>query len=90
MVANAADELEIELLAGGTTCGFGTTPILAVGNANLDLEEVQSTEIGYSGILGNKAFLTVDYYQSENERFISDLLPQLGTGLGQTDTVRNW
>jgi iron complex outermembrane receptor protein len=70
-------------LAGGTSCGFGITPILAVGNANLELEQVQSAEIGYSGILGNKAFLTVDYYQSENEDFITDLLPQLGTGLGR-------
>jgi iron complex outermembrane receptor protein len=69
--------------AGGTSCGFGITPIAAVGNVNLELEEISTIELGYSGILGNKAFLTVDYYQSENTNFITDLLPQLGTGLGR-------
>ncbi len=67
----------------GVSCGFGITPVLALGNKNLKLEEVKSTEIGYSGILGGKAFLTIDVYQSENENFITDLLPQFGTALGQ-------
>ena len=39
--------------------------------------------MGYSGILGGKAFLTIDYYNTDNERFITDLLPQFGTSLGQ-------
>ncbi len=74
-------------IAGGTTCGFapGPTPVLAVGNAALELEEVRTAEIGYSGILGGKAFLTIDYYNSENENFITDLLPQLGTSLGRVN-----
>ncbi len=70
-------------LLGGVSCGFGVTPVLALGNETLDLEEVKSTEIGYSGILGGKAYLTIDVYQSQNENFITDLLPQFGTPLGQ-------
>ena len=31
----------------------------------------------------NKAFLTIDYYSSENENFITDLLPNVGTSLGR-------
>lgn len=67
----------------GLTCGLGLTPALALGNKDLELEEVKTYEIGYSGILGTKAFLTVDYYNSDNENFITDLLPQLGTSLGR-------
>ncbi len=68
----------------GVTCGFSpAVGVLAVGNRNLDLEEVKTSEIGYSGILGGKAFLTVDYYTSENTNFITDLLPMLGTSLGR-------
>jgi outer membrane receptor for ferrienterochelin and colicins len=61
------------------------TRILALGNANLELEEVKTAEIGYSGLLGGKAFLTLDYYYNQNENFITDLLPQLGTALGRVN-----
>ncbi len=64
-------------LSNGFDCGLGITPILAVGNDDLELEEVQTFEVGYSGILGGRAFLTLDYYNSDNENFITDLLPQL-------------
>jgi iron complex outermembrane receptor protein len=57
-------------------------PILAVGNRNLALEQTQQWEIGYSGLLFNRAFITVDYYNSKNEDFITDLIPQTGTSLG--------
>ena len=50
-----------------------------LGNESLALEEVQSLEVGYSGIIGGKTFLTVDYYTSENKNFISDLI-----GIGST------
>ncbi len=70
-------------LASGFDCGLGLTPVLALGNASLEIEEVSTFEVGYSGILAGKAFLTVDYYNSDNENFITDLLRQLGTPLGQ-------
>ncbi|MEZ5330737.1 MAG: TonB-dependent receptor [Thermoanaerobaculia bacterium] len=67
----------------GVDCGLGVTPVLAVGNEDLELEQVKTIEIGYSGIIRDKAFLTLDYYNSKNENFITDLLPQLGTPLGR-------
>lgn len=58
----------------GLSCGFGSPiGVRALGNANLELEEIKGFEVGYSGIFGNKAFLTVDYYNNELENFITDL-----------------
>ncbi len=88
--ANAAPPVNLSFFEAacapfGISCGFapGPTRVLALGNKDLELEEVKTFEIGYSGILGGKAFLTVDYYNSENTNFITDLLPQLGTSLGR-------
>lgn len=58
-----------------TQLGFEGTPVLALGNPNLELEEIATWEIGYSGILGGEFFLTADYYQSDLENFVTDLLP---------------
>ncbi len=70
----------------GVNCGFGNgLRILALGNASLEVEEVETLEFGYSGILGGKAYLTLDYYRSDNQNFITDLIPQLGTALGRVN-----
>ena len=62
----------------GVDCGFGTpTRIVAVGNDDLALEKTKMFEIGYSGILAEKAYLTLDYYNARNDQFITDLIPQL-------------
>lgn len=67
----------------GVDCGVTVDPpVLAVGNDDLDLEETAAWEVGYSGIVKNRAFFTVDYYNSRNENFITDLIPQVGTSLG--------
>ena len=58
----------------GVDCGFGAiTGVKALGNVDLELEEITSFEIGYQGILSDKAYLTVDYYSNELTNFISDL-----------------
>jgi iron complex outermembrane receptor protein len=75
----------------GVPCGFdfdnnpatGHTRVLALGNEDLELEEVKTAEIGYTGIFANRAFVSLDYYNSENENFITDLIPQLGTAFGR-------
>ena len=59
--------------------GFGPMPILARGNENLLVEKVKSHEIGYSGIFGGKAFVTLDFYQSTMNDFVTDLLPGVNT-----------
>jgi len=64
-------------------------PVLAVGNDDLRLEKTQSWELGYSGLLGNRAFITIDYYRSEHEDFITDLIHQVGTSLGNTEGCVN-
>jgi iron complex outermembrane receptor protein len=60
-------------------------PILAVGNDDLKLEKTEAWELGYSGVLASKVFLTVDYYRAKNNDFITDLVPQVGTILGDVD-----
>lgn len=67
----------------GVDCGFGLTRVVAVGNAALDVETIKTWEAGYSGVVANKVVLTLEYYRSEAEDFITDLLPQLGTPLGR-------
>ncbi len=62
-------------LLGGRTLGLKSIPILALGNDDMSVEEITSYEIGYSAIIASKLFLTLDYYQSEVENFVTDLLP---------------
>jgi outer membrane receptor protein involved in Fe transport len=64
---------------------FLPLPVLAVGNEDLDLETTKAWEIGYSGLIANKVFMTVDYYRAQNEGFITDLIGQVGTVLGNLD-----
>jgi hypothetical protein len=42
-------------------------------------------ELGYSGVLWSKVFVTADYYRAKNKDFITDLVPQVGTILGDTE-----
>ena len=72
-------------MVNGFDCGIGVTPVLAVGNDDLEVEEVDTFEVGYNAILGGRTFLTLDYYNSRNENFITDLIPQLGTSLGRVN-----
>jgi len=72
-------------LANGLDCGLGVTPVLALGNQDLELEEVKTWELGYSGIFDGRTYLTVDYYNGQSDNFITDLLPQLGTPLGRVN-----
>jgi iron complex outermembrane receptor protein len=60
---------------GGQTLGLRSIPITAFGNSDLGVEKITSYEAGYSGIFGGKAFVTLDYYQSKVENFVTDLLP---------------
>jgi outer membrane receptor for ferrienterochelin and colicins len=70
----SAIENALRPLLGTTQLGFGRIPVLALGNEDLEVEEIQTWEVGYNAILGRKAYLTVDYYQSTIENFVTDLL----------------
>jgi iron complex outermembrane receptor protein len=59
----------------GRTLGLRSIPILARGNNDLTVEKIRSYEAGYNGIFGGKLYLTLDYYRSRVENFVTDLLP---------------
>jgi iron complex outermembrane receptor protein len=75
ITAFAPLEAALAPVLGGRTLGLRSIPILALGNSALEVEEIRSYEVGYNGIFGSKLFLTIDYYQSEIENFVTDLLP---------------
>jgi outer membrane receptor protein involved in Fe transport len=70
----------------GIDCGFGPTRVLAVGNRDLQLERTRTVEVGYKGLIVARALLTVDYHRTRASKFISDLLPQIGTPLGRINS----
>jgi outer membrane receptor for ferrienterochelin and colicins len=82
ITAFAPLEAALAPLLGGRTLGLRSIPILAFGNEDLDVEEITSYEIGYSAIVSSKLFLTLDYYQSEIENFVTDLLPGVNSDFG--------
>lgn len=72
---------------GGTSCGFADpVAIRALGNPALEPEEIRTFEVGYSGILGGETYLTVDYYDSRIENFISDFIPFFNPLRGRLDS----
>ena len=60
----------------GVDCGFGDpVAIRSGGNRSLEVEEISSFELGYSGVVGNRTFVTLDYFNNQIENFISDFIP---------------
>jgi outer membrane receptor for ferrienterochelin and colicins len=62
--------------------GFESVPVLALGNENLNVEEVTSYEIGYSNILGRKLLFNLNYYRSQFKNFVTDILPLVNPAYG--------
>jgi iron complex outermembrane receptor protein len=50
------------------------TPVMALGNANLDVETVVGWEVGYKGDIADNAYVSVDLYLNQLENFVTDLL----------------
>ena len=73
--AAAANPQTAPLAPALTAFGFNNMRVLARGNGALEVEKVKSHELGYSGIIGGKLFLTVDLYKSNLNNFVTDLLP---------------
>lgn len=70
-------------ILGGVPLGLESVPLLAVGNPELDAEQISTWELGYTGALGRYAFLSASFYRSELSDFTTNLTPVLGTSLGQ-------
>lgn len=71
----SALEAGLAPLLGGVSLGFGSVPIEVLGNGDLDVEKIRSYEIGYSAILGRRAYLNINYYRNHMKDFISETLP---------------
>jgi outer membrane receptor protein involved in Fe transport len=67
----------------GVDCRFGSTPIVAVGHEDMDVERVRTVELGYKGLIAQRTFVTVEYYRSRSTGLVTSLLPQVGTPLGR-------
>lgn len=67
---------------GGVSLGFSSVPILVRGNRALDVEQIRALELGYSGVLGARALLRVDYYYERVKDFISGYLPGANPAFG--------
>ncbi len=57
-------------LLGGVPLHFESIPLLITGNQNVDIEQIETFEIGYRGIFGRRVFLDVSVYASEIEDFV--------------------
>lgn len=70
----------VPLNPSGVDLGFGTPTapkpvrVLALGNDKLELEEITSYELGYTGVIGGRLYLTADYYRNNVTNFVTDLL----------------
>jgi iron complex outermembrane receptor protein len=70
---------DVCLTYAGVDCGLtDSTTTLILGNESLDVEEVTTLEFGYKGILGEKAFVGIDVYDSRNQNFVVGGLFQIG------------
>ncbi len=66
----------------GVACGLDAIPVKALGNPDLTVEEIEAVEIGYSGIINDRMFLTIDLYRNELQNFVTALLPAFNPTLG--------
>ena len=67
----------------GVACGFGSTPVLALGN-----EDLECRDSPHLGSRATKAFSLAGhphsrYYRSRSSNLVTSLLPQVGTALGR-------
>jgi len=59
------------------------TPVLARGNAALDVEKITGYELGYSGALPRNGYLTLDLFWNDKRDFVTDLLPNVNPAFPQ-------
>jgi outer membrane receptor protein involved in Fe transport len=76
-------EAALAPLLGGVSLGLDSVPLLAVGSDALEAEEVTTWELGFTGAIGSRAFLSATAYRGELANFTTNLTPVLGTSLGQ-------
>lgn len=90
-VAPPADLSPFEAICAlaSVSCGFGSpVPVLGLGDPAMRVETISAVELGYTGVLGRRAFVTVDLYRNEIDDFVTDLIlrfqPELGGNINST------
>jgi iron complex outermembrane receptor protein len=71
----SAVEQALAPLLGGVPLHLQSIPINLYGNPDLAVETIRTVELGYSGVIGQHAFLTVDVFRNQMRDFITDTLP---------------
>jgi len=71
---------------GNTSLNLQNVPILAIGNDHLRVEQIDSVEVGYQGVIGGRLLVSASVYRNQLQHFISYLLPQVGTSLGRLNS----
>ena len=79
-------EAALAPVIGNTSLGLGRIPILAVGNNALRVERIDSTEVGYQGVIGGRLLVNVSLYRNQLNDFLSNILPQVGTSLDRLNS----
>ena len=59
-----------------------SVPVLALGNAALDVEKITGWEAGYKANIGPRAYVTLDLYLNNISNFVTDLLPGVNPAFG--------
>ena len=70
-------------IIGNTPLNLQNVPILALGNDHLRVEQIDSVEVGYQGVINGRLLVTASVYRNQLKDFITYLLPQVGTSLGR-------
>jgi outer membrane receptor protein involved in Fe transport len=76
-------EAALAPVIGSTSLNLQNVPVLAVGNDQLRVEQIDSVEVGYQGVINGRLLLTASVYRNQLKNFITYLLPQVGTSLGR-------
>lgn len=72
-------------LLGGVSLDFAAIPMLAVGNADLNIERIDTYEAGYTGVIGPKVMVTASAFYNRRNDFMTNLVPQTGSSLGRVN-----
>src|SRR4029079_1435059 len=60
-------------ILGGVPLGLDVVPLLAVGNPDLEAEEITTWELGYSGAIGSHTLLSASAPRSELSKLTTNL-----------------
>ena len=79
-------EAALTPVIGNISLDLQNVPVLALGNEHLRVEQIDSVEAGYQGIIGGRLLVNASVYRSRLKDFITYLLPQVGTSLGRLNS----